>query len=286
MGDIVPPSSYTKKDFLIAKIGSKHLKFSIYETENLVNIYIGGPRLFCIHTTVNKENSIFVQRGLFDKATGTIEKIYYNQQCSLEHDFARGVDTNMIIYLLCQYIKDTYKYVTHLKFNDASSRTCDNGTDVSLAAMTYLYSEKTWYQKNFYAIMAPDYVARFNEIIKKFNEEKEKYSWDAFNEIFIKGKLPLSENKMKVMYDSAATWIDFFKPLMADQGIAKFCNFLSPWLSQFIKDILKYDFMKIPYMFVLSDLPAIDYTLSPFIAGGSRRKFTRKNKRRPPRNEM
>jgi hypothetical protein len=80
MGDIIPPSRYIKNEFFKIKVGSKHLKMSIYETDNLINIYIGGPKLFCIHATVNKPESIFVQRGIHKLHVGSIEKIYYNQQ--------------------------------------------------------------------------------------------------------------------------------------------------------------------------------------------------------------
>ncbi len=286
MGDIIPPSRYIKNEFFKIKVGSKHLKMSIYETDNLINIYIGGPKLFCIHATVNKPESIFVQRGIHKLHVGSIEKIYYNQQCSLEHNFIRGVDTNMIIYLLCQYVRDKYSYVTHLQFSDASSRTCDNGTDVSLMVMTYLYSEMTWYQKNFEAIVVPDQVAKLKEIVRKYNEQKQLYTWEAFNEIFIKGSLPIPENEMKEMYESAETWMHFFNPLMMRIKIAKFCNFISPWLSIFIERVLKYEFLGIPYMFVLDKLPSIEYEITSFIFGGRRKNFTKKRARRVPRNEM
>jgi hypothetical protein len=304
MGEIVPPSSYIRNDFYKIKVGSKHLKMSLYETENLINIYIGGPKLFCIHATVNKPKSRFVELGIDKLHIGIIEKIYYNQQCSLEHNFIRGVDTNMIIHLLCQYVRDKYPYVSHLKFNDASSRTCDNGTDVSLMVMTFLYSEITWYQKNFHAIVFPDQIHKLNDIIKKYNDKKKIYSWEDFNEIFIKGPLPLPEDEMKEIYDSAKTWKDFFYPILQKLDIATFCNFISPWLSTFIERVLKYDFLGIPYMFVLDKLPSVEYHLIPFITGGSglqgpaslnafggmihrkNKQFTKKHLRYRPRNLM
>ena len=76
MGDIVPPSKYIKADFYKIRVGQKHLKLTTYETENFINLYIGGPKLYCIHATVNKPNSIYVQRGMCDKTIGTIEQIY------------------------------------------------------------------------------------------------------------------------------------------------------------------------------------------------------------------
>lgn len=286
MGEIVPPSNYIKANFYKIKVGKKHLKLSTYETDNLVNIYIGGPKLYCIHATVNKPNSIYVQIGMYEKTIGTIEQIYYNQQCSLEHNFIRGIDTNMIILLLGQYIKDKYPYVTLLKFNDASSRTCDNGTDISLAAMTYLYSGMTWYQKNFHAIIDPSKIDKYNGIVEKYNERKKLYSWDIFKEMFIKGQLPLPEEVMAEMFNSADTWQDFFGPLVNTIQIARFCNFMGPWLPKFIANVLKHDFLSIPYMFVLNKLRPVEYEILPFTNGGKRRNFTKKRLKSAPRNEM
>jgi hypothetical protein len=52
--------------------------------------------------------------------------------------------------------------------------------------MTFLYSEITWYQKNFHAIVFTDQIHKLNDIIKKYNDKKKIYSWEDFNEIFIK----------------------------------------------------------------------------------------------------
>lgn len=286
MGDIVPPSRYIKAEFYKIKVGTKHLKMTTYETENMVNMYIGGPKLYCIHATVNKPESIFVQRGMDKLHIGSIEQIYYNKQCSLEHNFTKGIDTNMIINLLCQYVRDKYPYVTHLKFNDASHRACDNGIEVSLMVMTFLYSGMTWYQKNFHAIVVPEQIARYNKIITNYNEQKEKYSWNSFNEIFIKGKLPLHEHEMEALYNSAETWLDFFTPLMEKIDISEFCNFISPWLPKFIDIILKHDFLIIPYLLILEKLRPVEYTITKYIEGGKRKTFTRKHPKKLPRNYM
>jgi hypothetical protein len=151
--------------------------------------------------------------------------------------------------------------------------------------MTYLYSGQTWYQKNFGAIMVPNEIGRFNNLIESFNARKKQYTCDAFKEIFIKGTLPLPEEEMQQLYEAAASWHDFFKPLKEAIDIAAFCNFISPWLSSFVKDILRHDFMNIPYMFILNSLRPVTYKIMAF-SGGMRQKFTKKQLRRAPLNEM
>lgn len=87
---------------------------------------------------------------------------------------------------------------------------------------------------------------------------------------------------MQQLYEAAATWYDFFKPLKEAIDIAAFCNFISPRLSSFVKDILRHNFMNIPYMFILNVMRPVTYKIMAF-SGGMRLK---KQLRRTPLNEM
>ncbi len=286
MGDITPPTTYTKSETYILKVsGNKSLKLSSFETDNKVHLFIGGAKKYCIYGTVHKENSEYVRRGIYDKKSGDIEQIYYNSQCSLEHDFVRGLDTNMIIHLLASYIRNEYPYVEYLQFNDASNRTCDNGITTDLAAMTFIYSGKTWYEKNFHAIMLPSRVQQFSGIIDRYNKKKATYTWSDFKELFIKGELPLNEDTIRGMYESSDTWQFFFSQLVDQIGVPTFCNFISPWLTPFVRKVMGHEFISIPYLMQISKLKIINYNR---VVGGrlARKKFTRRRLVKASSNEM
>lgn len=53
-----------------------------------------------------------------------------------------GGDIKKLLQLLIQYIHDIYPDVKYLSFSDLSTYRCDNESNVNLAVMTYLYSEK------------------------------------------------------------------------------------------------------------------------------------------------
>ncbi len=288
MGDIYAPSSCKSTNLYKLHVGgagekSKSLKLSIYTTENVVHIYIGGPSKYCIYATLHTPNSIYVQRGLHDSSIGTIEHIYYNKSCSLEHNFVRGIDTNMILRLLITYIKQHYSYVKSLNFYDASSRTCDNGETVSLAAMTYLYSGSTWYEKNFNAYLSLTNARKFTQIEDQYNLQKRQYSWQLFSELYLKGALPLPEHSLQTLFDKARTWGEFFQPCYELLGISEFCKFVSPWLTLFIRQVMRHEFISLPYLFDVDDFTDIIYTRSPYVSTGGR--FTRKQSRKRPKDE-
>jgi hypothetical protein len=287
MGDIIIPSSLKNASYYKLQVGTKSLKLSVFETENVIHLYIGGPSLYCIYATIHTEQSLFVSHGIHDKSVGTLEQIYYNKSCSLEHNFVRGVDTNMIIKVLITYIKRTYKYVRTLQFNDASTRTCNNSIPVSLASMTYLYSGSTWYQKNFNAYLSDDYSSRFASLVQAYNERKLQYTWEMFRDLYAKGPLPLSEDELTGLFSQAPTWQYFFASIVEQIGISEFCNFVSPWLTNFMRQVMKHDIILFPYLLNLDNFKNIQYTITPYTnVGGCRRKFTRKTQRKIPQNEL
>jgi hypothetical protein len=59
----------------------------------------------------------------------------------------------MIMKLALTYVFDNYPEVEVLKFKDFSTKECDNGSKVNLAAMKYLTVGKTWYEDKFGAFL-------------------------------------------------------------------------------------------------------------------------------------
>ena len=142
-------------------IGLSSLPLVEYNNKRTINIFIGGPEKWCIHCEIIK-----------GKPVGYLIKVRYDILCSLKHNFAKGKDTKQIINILIQYIYNNYPTVKELYFNDLSSKRCNNNYDINLAVMTYLYTGKTWYEKNFDAELAPHSKDSMNTYIKKYDEAK------------------------------------------------------------------------------------------------------------------
>jgi hypothetical protein len=212
------------------------------------------------------------------KEEGYLIKIRYDMLCSVEENIQRGGDMTKLLNLLIQYINDTYPDVTRLIFNDLSVRRCDNGTATNLAVMTYLYSEKTWYEKNFDASVAPQSKKEFDAISAKLNESKTNLEWEVVKNTIHNYRTLPKELEIEKMYKAATTWKEFFEPIKNKIDIDKFCIFVSPWLDSFI---VKYfnTLMGISYSMPIKQR-TITYTKNTTIGGRYKSFFkgARKNK--------
>lgn len=274
--------SHMKVRSLALKVGSKTLRMVIHESDNYITFFIGGHTKYCIHGFILKQDSPMSKYD--DISIGEFSKIHHNLECSLEHDFKRGADTNMILKVFLSYIHTHYSYVKYLKFDDASNRNCDNGRIVDLAEMSYITTGKTWYEKNFGAKLSESSRILFDRVERKFQEMKSTVAWEPFSANLEKGKdSPIPILEIKDMYEKAATWQDFFGPLREKMGIEKFCPFVAPWLEEFMHSYFKMKFIKFEYLMPLEP-NKISFTELPYSRGG--RRFTRKNLKLSPMSYM
>jgi hypothetical protein len=129
-------------------------------------------------------------------------------------------------------VADHYPTVTHLAFNDLSTRSYDNQTDVNLAVMTVFYTGGTWYQKHIGAIIAPESMEYLENHMRYYREAKH-IPWDIMSDTITDHRHRV--NDMESLYYSANTWEEFFQSLYNRLGgIRPFCLFVSEWIDRFI----------------------------------------------------
>lgn len=262
------------------KVGSKTLRLIQHESPDIITLYIGGHTKYCIYGFITKSSSPMARFS--DISIGNLSKIHYNQACSLEHDFKRGVDTNMILKVFLSYIHKHYPHIKQMKFEDASYRPCDDGQIIDLAEMSYITTGKTWYEKNFAATLAPTSEGQFKVLELKFQKMKLEIDWNTFKG-FITTKLPIDEIELQKIYEDATTWQDFFGPLREKMGIELFCPFVAPWLHTFMEMVFKFSFIQFKYLMPVEP-NRISFTELPYSRGG--RRFTRKNLKLRPLSLM
>jgi len=199
--DDYPSNTIGKRELL--EVENKTIVLTTYEKNSLISIYLGGVKHWCIHCDIVKGDNGKIEEK------GYLIKIRYDLLCSMEENIQRGGDISKLLKLLLQYIHNTYPSVKYLSFTDLSSRRCDNGIDTNLAVMTYLYSGKTWYEKNFDVTIAEQSEDTLKQILHYYNESK-KVPWIKIKDIMSNYKiLPYSER------------------------MSKFCIFVSSWLDGF-----------------------------------------------------
>ena len=273
MSAIVPPKGCSAPIEQTIKVGKKSLKLSIYENPDTITIFIGGHTLFCIDALINKPGSMMDRIG-YDISVAHLSHIYYNINCSLEKNFQRGHDTNMILTLLLSYIKDNYKYIKSVSFNDSSSRECDNGNVVELSEMSYIRTGFTWYETHFSAYLAASDAHKFKKCEENFQKLKSEFKWENMKN-YMSEQLPLDESIMHDIFENAKTWQDFFGPVSDRIGISEFCVFVAPWLHRFLTTTLRYNFSSGTYLFPIEKIPYIEYIIEIYTRGG--RRYTRKS---------
>jgi hypothetical protein len=257
-------------------INNKSILLMKYESSKRVNLYIGGHEKWCIHCELIKDGNTV-------KPLGFLIKLRYDMLCSLDNHFERGADTKQLTNVLIKYIYKNYPTVKELSFNDLSVRTCDDDSSVNLAVMTYLYEDKTWYEKNYDAYISPQSKKEFELAVERYNKAKE-IPWEEMKEIIINREYLskyISEEDWMQLYIDAPTWKDFFKQIVDAIKIDKFCIFVSGWLDMFM---LKYFNNLKSYVFIIPIKDrSIIFKEEEYHRGG--KKYTKKNNKKYSQDE-
>lgn len=254
------------------KIHRKTMIITTYETSNLIKIYIGNKDIYCIDVQLLKD------KELNTISTGYLTKARWDSECSLGEPFGKGADTIIMIKLLITYIKNNYPNVSELLFNDMSTKTCDNGSSVSLAAMKLFTDGKTWYETHFDISLDDIYTELYTELKKSINQKKQELTFDKFSMYSNINSLDIQHEKLKYIYNSNDTWQGFFSKIRDIIGISKLCIWLSKngWFDIFLFTILRINISSIQFILNIKKYNEINYKIINNIGGKYR--LTRKNR--------
>jgi hypothetical protein len=273
MSTIPKPKYDVKQRQWKVKIGERNLLLTEQDTPDSILIYAGGRSVYCIHVQLIKPESRVAQ--YCDPTIGTLTKLAFNTECSLEYNFQRGIDTQMIVTFMLSYIRSKYPRITGLRFTDASRRDCGNGNVVDLAPLSYLTLGKTWYERTFGAYLEEQYVSRFQQLHEQFQRLKSVVKWEDINNTYIR------DDKYRSLFESTSTWQEFFSKIRDSMGAADFCAFVSPWLIAFMSVYMSFPFPGVSYIIPItnSSINTIEYSLEPYIPqqnGGTRKRIKKR----------
>ena len=269
LGPLRPDMTETKEQI---QVGSKRLLFTTRISSSYRNLYIGGRSYYCLYVQIPREDGPLA--SLVDITTGSLPEVKYNAECSIEGEFIRGIDTTQILRILLDSIRKRYPHVRSLSFSDASYRTCDSGSTISLAEMSYITTGKTWYERMFGAYLDPESATLFSAKETLFQAMKTQMPWAIFRET-----VPVPDSAEE-LYRSSQTWQAFFGPLKDQMGVSEFCTFAAPWLHGFLQQFLPIHIAGLQYRMPIQ-ATEIAYTIGPYLAGGGR--STRRRLRSPGR---
>lgn len=269
MATIPTPKSGARVTYHKLKVGAKSILLTTHESNESVMVYLGSKHTYCIEAQLIKADSRMA--SFVDVSVGHLGHVYYHLECSLEHNFRRGLDTTMILRLALSYIHITYPHVKRMNFTDMSHRTCDNNQVINIAEMNYISTGKTWYEKHFHAYIEPKESAQFQQRERTIQEKKEQLTWEMFKG-FILADLPLPDDELGTAYAAAKSWQDFFGPLRERLGVGEFSNWVVPWLHRFLEIHMEVNFAGLKFTMPI-EVNTIPYEELPYKATGG---FTRK----------
>jgi len=284
-GTIEPPRgviNVTREKVVIeSNIKNKHYKktmiITTFACENSITIYIGNYDIYCIDVQLLKNR----ESGIVD--TGILTKARWDISCSINEPFTKGVDTTIIIKLMLQYIHDRYPQVKYITFTDMSTKECEDGSSVNLAAMKLLTDGKTWYETHFDAKIDPMLKDGYVNMRKYAETVKNNMSFDVFI-----GNLPqntysyITKDELRKLYDNAQSWQEFFYPVRKNIGFDKFCIWLgvNNWFNLFVQTVLKLNIMMSLQFILTPKQYDIKYTVVKNMSGSGHRRITLKHRQR------
>ena len=239
---------------------------TVRESSTSTLIYFGGQNIWCLELQVFPDNPI-----------GLLSKIEYNELCTLKGAFKRGSGILQLVGLGMSYIREQYPHVTHLEFDDASFRECDTGANIDLPFFYYALYGQTWYMMKMNARPAKE----FSDATAAFNAKKAMMTWEQFD-AFVNTAYPLSESEIRVIWDSSATWQEFFQALRDATDIQRLCVWMAQWITPFIKRVAGLDFNSIRFTIPLENTHAHQvFSIIPWsvMRGGGRQKRVRTQRR-------
>jgi hypothetical protein len=197
------------------------------------------------HITTNKFCiEIHVYNQIHQKYA-ELSKIKYDKGCSIQKTLEKGIGTQNMLKVALSLVSELYPEIKYFTFRDYSEKECDNGANIHLGYFSLITSGKTWYEKNFGATIKDEI---FKELYKKDLDKLNYKNIDIeISDILInnKVKLPLREIIIKEFEDSK-NYKDFFKRLNTKFGRNMFCEYLQPWIRDFMSklDLERYFFME------------------------------------------
>lgn len=250
-------------------VGDKNMIMTIHQTETSITFYCGNRTVYCIDIQLLKK----ANGQLYD--TGNLTKIRWDRVCSLNDDFRKGTDSIMLLKLLIQYIHNNYSTVVTLRFTDFSTKQCDDGSSINLAALKYLTVGKTWYEEHFGASVDEDSIIFYRELESKIQKKKTDTPWEQLKTVIPVNKLGIPIEELESLYNQSNSWQVFFNTILTKLGKQELCIKFSPWFNNFVSGYLRMSYISLSYCLPVSNI-GIDYKISEYKNGGRRRRVTRR----------
>jgi hypothetical protein len=260
--------------------------YHIRNTRKFINSIKTYERFECSLYKKNKKDNYCVDINLYFKDNiikAEVSQLKYDKECSIQKTLEKGIGTQNMFLTMLALISKMYPDIESFQFKDFSEKTCDNGANIHLGYFSLITSGKTWYEKNFGAILQ-------NPIIRKiYYEDKNKFNKKDIigvdiSEILSNINKPLKEIILNE-YNNSISYRDFFNNLNIKFGRNMSCEYLQPWIQKFMIQLNFEQYFHMDWIIPIEELNKknINIIYSKIISKNKNFKntnFTRNNKKR------
>ena len=224
---------------------SEILKEPISPLATSYTLLFGGKQRGCVE--IHVLNPYKIDKRLLVKdinpEIAKIVSILSEESCSIAGNLQKGHDTMLMVNTALNIIKRLFNWVIYFRFQDTSRKDCEplkNSPSVSLSSYSIALYGKTWYEKNFKAIVEnkEDRMVYKNDLKKLNNPDyKTDTEWWYFKNRYLNDN-NVNINIIKECYEQSKTFREFFDRLhylILDKK--ELCLTLQPWIEKFIGDI-------------------------------------------------
>jgi hypothetical protein len=240
--DKIPAAANAKVARYSLKYNEKDMTMTIHETDMSITIYVGNDSLYCIDAKILK------------KVNGELYEVGYLTKIGGCEDYIKVV---------LSYIHSNYP-VGAVSFSDMSWAY----GQINLAAFNYLTVRRVWFEDIYdgfasacVSASAADIVYEqklfYRQLEFKLLDKKQKTPWEQLGAYIPVDKLSLPVEEVRELYMKAATWQDFFRPIverLGEKEKEKVYMIFSPWFHAFVTGYLGISYISLQYI-----LPVKDY---------------------------
>lgn len=251
---------------------SRKIKDNKITYDNIKFGYIDTNK-YCIEIHVYNNTSMYAE----------LSKIKYDKGCSVQKTLEKGIGTQNMLKVSLSLVSQLYPEIESFIFKDFSEKECDNGANIHLGYFSLVISGKTWYEKNFGAVLKDTYLQNMyiqdkEKLNKKVNEKID------LSDILEKAKVKKDLKEILLLeYNKSNSFKDFFSNLNKNFGKHMLCEYLQPWIREFMRaiDLERYFYMEweIPVK-KIQDYNVIIKDYKKYNASAGRRNITNKLKGR------
>lgn len=240
--ELFTPSGYTFRSLYLVKC----IQRPDGSRRNITGtLYVGHPKSrdpleACTTVTVQYPESVldfeekYQRTSLIDPTVASLLLVKHSPACSENKPLFGGEGTVEMIFSSLSFVKQLCPFVKEFALSDASSKTCDNGSSISLPYFYLTHHHKTWYEAKFQAHLPAETMESYQQTFQTLLASPLE-PFEVFQVRFLSRVSHVLQGAIRQSYEGSETVDAFFKKLYTQHGTKMVCMLLQGWIDDYMR---------------------------------------------------